>query len=162
MKIKFLVLLSILFLAGCKESNKIERENEPTIYGVESENEEMNAAILKANETLNDFNAGLSNPNADSQALKIKFSNAKGIEHMWIGDIVFKDGKYSGILNNEPEYVTEFKAGDKIDIDPSKISDWMYLENGKLFGGYAIKVLRNRMTNEEKKQFDEESGMQID
>ncbi len=38
----------------------------------------------------------------------------------------------------------------------------MYIENGKLFGGYTIKVLRNRMTEEERKQFDAESGMQID
>lgn len=162
MKIKLLVLISILCLAGCKESNKIERENEPTIYSVESEDEEMNTAILKANETLNDFNTGLSNPNADSHALKIKFSNAKGIEHMWIGEIEFKDGKYSGILDNDPEYITEYKAGDKIDVDASKISDWMYLVNGKLFGGYTMRVLRDRMGEDERKQLDEESGILFD
>jgi len=38
----------------------------------------------------------------------------------------------------------------------------MYLENGKLFGGYTIRVLRNNMSEEERKQFDSESGMQID
>jgi|SRR6218665_2695570 len=162
MKTKLLALLSILCLISCKDSNKIERENEPTIYSVESQDEEMNAAILKANETLKDFNAGLLNPKAESQALKVHFTNSSGTEHMWVGDIVFKDGKYSGILNNDPEYVKEYKSGDKIDIDPSKISDWMYLENGKLFGGYTIKVLRNRMSEEERKQFDAESGMLID
>lgn len=162
MKTKFLILIAILCLASCKDSNKIEREGEPTIYGVKSEDEEMNAAILQANETLDDFKKGLLDPNADSHALKVKFSNEKGIEHMWIGDIVYKDGQYSGILNNEPEYVTEYKSGDKIEVDASKISDWMYLVNGKLHGGYTLRVLRNRMTDEERKQLDEESEMQFD
>ncbi|OWU89184.1 DUF2314 domain-containing protein [Flavobacterium sp. WLB] len=162
MKTKLLVLITILCLVSCKESNKIERENEPAIYGVESEDKEMNAAIEKANQTLNDFNIGLSNPKAQSQALKVAFTDSNGTEHMWVGNVEFNNGKYSGILNNDPEFVTEYKAGDKIDIDSSKISDWMYIENGKLFGGYTIKVLRNRMTYEERKQFDAESGMQID
>ncbi len=162
MKTKIIFLISLLCLISCKESNKIERENEPTIYGVESEDKEMNAAILKANETLDDFNAGLLNPKTESHALKVKFTNSSGIEHMWVGNIVFKDGKYSGILNNDPEYVKEYKSGDSIDVDPSKISDWMYIENGKLFGGYTIKALRNRLSEEERKQFDAESGMQID
>ncbi len=164
MKTQFLIvsIFAFLSLTSCKESNKIERENEPTIYGVEGEDKEMNAAIAKANQTLKDFNDGLTNPNADSQALKVKFSNSKGIEHMWIGDIEYKNGKYSGILNNTPEYVTEYKPGDKIDIDASKISDWMYLINGKLFGGYTMRVLRDRMSEDEKKQLDQESGILFD
>ena len=162
MKRFFLILISLFCLVSCKDSNKIEREDEPTIYSVESEDPEMNAAILEANETLDNFNKGLSNFVADSHALKVKFSNSKGIEHMWIGEIKYKDGNYSGILNHDPEYIKEYKAGDKIDIDASKISDWMYLINGKLYGGYTIRVLRDRMSEEEKKQFDEESGMLID
>ncbi|SFD65136.1 YegJ family protein [Flavobacterium phragmitis] len=162
MKTKIVILISLICLISCKESNKIERDNEPPIYGVESQDEEMNAAILKANETLEHFNEGLKNPRAESQALKVQFSNSSGIEHMWVGDVVFKNGKYSGILNNDPEYVKEYRSGDQIEVDPSKISDWMYIENGKLYGGYTIKVLRNRMSEEERKQFDEESGMQID
>jgi len=162
MKKQILVFLIVFSLISCKDSNKIERENEPAIYSVKSEDQEMNQAMTKANQTLNDFNTGLSNHNASNQALKVAFTNAQGTEHMWIGTIELKDGKYSGILNNEPEFVKEYKSGDTIEIDASKISDWMYLENGKLFGGYTIKVLRNRMSEEERKQFDAESGMQID
>ena len=74
----------------------------------------MNAAILKANETLDSFNSGLTNPKAESQALKVQFSNSSGIEHMWVGDVILKNGKYSGILNNDPEYVKEYRSGDQI------------------------------------------------
>ncbi|RZJ51931.1 MAG: DUF2314 domain-containing protein [Flavobacterium sp.] len=162
MKTKLIVLIGVLFLVSCKESNKIEREDEPTIYSLGSEDEEMNAAIVKANQTLSEFNVGLSNPKADSHALKVQFPYSKGNEHMWVGDIEYKNGKYSGILNNDPEFVTEYKAGDKIDVDASKISDWMYLVDGKLFGGYTMKVLRDRMSAEEQKQLDDESGIQFE
>ncbi|WP_371311664.1 DUF2314 domain-containing protein, partial [Flavobacterium circumlabens] len=72
---------------------------------------------------------------------------------MWLTDVQYKNGKYSGILDNEPEYITEYKIGEKIEVDNSKISDWMYIENGKLFGGYTMKLLRARMTEAEREQF---------
>ncbi|WP_278022448.1 hypothetical protein [Flavobacterium ginsengisoli] len=43
MKSYILILTSLFCLASCKDSNKIEREGEPTIYNVESEDPEMNA-----------------------------------------------------------------------------------------------------------------------
>lgn len=122
----------------------------------------MNAAIEKANQTLTDFNAALLNAEIEVKSLKVKFQNETDVEHIWLSDVQFKDGKYSGILDNEPEYITDYKIGDTINVDSKNISDWMYIENGKLFGGYTIKVLRNRMSESERKQFDAESGMQID
>lgn len=162
MKIKALVVLIIFCCVSCKNSDKIERENQPTIYNVESDDKEMSEAIKKANQTLTDFNSALQNPKIEVKSLKVKFETANGNEHIWLSNIEYKDGKYWGILDNEPEYITEYKIGDKIEIDNSKISDWMYLENGKLFGGYTIKLLRSRMTENERNQFDAESGMQID
>lgn len=162
MKIKALVVLIIFCCVSCKNSDKVERENQPTIYNVESDYKEMSEAIKKANQTLTDFNSALQNPKIEVKSLKVKFETANGNEHIWLSNIEYKDGKYWGILDNEPEYITEYKIGDKIEIDNSKISDWMYLENGKLFGGYTIKLLRSRMTENERNQFDAESGMQID
>lgn len=162
MKIKALVVLIIFCCVSCKNSDKVERENQPTIYNVESDDKEMSEAIKKANQTLTDFNSALQNPKIEVKSLKVKFETANGNEHIWLSNIEYKDGKYWGILDNEPEYITEYKIGDKIEIDNSKISDWMYLENGKLFGSYTIKLLRSRMTENERNQFDAESGMQID
>ncbi|QSB26253.1 YegJ family protein [Flavobacterium sp. CLA17] len=163
MKTKILITFILLSFISCKDSDKIERENQPTIYSVENDDKEMSEAIEKANQTLTDFNAVLSNPKIDVKSLKVKFETSDGGgEHIWLTDIEYKNGRYSGILDNEPEYITEYKVGDKIEVDNSKISDWMYIENGKLFGGYTIKLLRTRMTEAEREQFDRESGMQID
>lgn len=162
MKSKILIILIIFCFVSCKNSDKVERENQPDIYNVEGTDKEMNAAIEIANKTLTDFNAALLNPEIEVKSLKVKFQNQTDSEHIWLSNVEFKDGKYSGVLDNEPEYITEHKIGDKVNVDSKNISDWMYIDNGKLFGGYTIKVLRNRMSDAEKKQFDSESGMQID
>lgn len=162
MKTKILITFILLSFTGCKNSDTAEIENQPTI-SVESDDKEMAEAIEKANQTLTDFNAVLSNPKIEVKSLKVKFETSNGGgEHIWLTDVQYKNGKYSGILDNEPEYITEYKIGDKIEVDNSKISDWMYIKNGKLFGGYTMKLLRSRMTETEREQFDAESGMQID
>ena len=38
----------------------------------------------------------------------------------------------------------------------------MYIDNQKLRGGYTLRVLRNRMTETERKQFDADSGLIIE
>jgi uncharacterized protein YegJ (DUF2314 family) len=162
MKVKILIILIVFCFVSCKKSDKIERESQPDVYNVEGSDKEMNGAIKKANQTLTDFNSALLNPEIEVKSLKVKFETSKGNEHIWLSDVQYQDGKYSGILNNEPEYVIEYKIGDKVEVDDREISDWMYIENGKLFGGYSIKLLRDRMTESERKQFDAESGMQID
>lgn len=162
MKIKILVTLILLCFISCKDSDKIERENQPDIYGVDGNDKEMNEAIEKANKTLADFNSALLNPEIEVKSLKVKFQNETDVEHIWLSDVTFKDGKYSGIIDNEPEYIKNHQIGETISVDNKDISDWMYIENGKLFGGYTIKVIRSRMTESEKEEFDAESGMQID
>lgn len=162
MKTKILITFILLSFIGCKNTDTAEIENQTTI-NVESDDKEMAEAIEKANQTLTDFNAVLSNPKIEVKSLKVKFETSNGGgEHIWLTNVQYKDGRYSGTLDNEPEYITEYKIGDKIEVDNSKISDWMYIENGKLFGGYTIKLLRVRMTEAEREQFDAESGMQID
>jgi len=162
MKTKILIALILVCLLSCKKSDKIERESQPDIYNVEGNDKEMTEAIKKANQSLADFNTALTNPKIEVKSLKVKFKNQQNTEHIWLSDVEFKDGKYTGILDNEPEYITDYQIGDTINVNSKDISDWMYIENGKLFGGYTIKVLRNRMSESERKQFDAESGMQID
>jgi uncharacterized protein YegJ (DUF2314 family) len=45
------------------------------------------------------------------------------------------------------------KMGEKVLIDKKDITDWMYLDNNTLKGGYTIRVIYNRMSKEERKKF---------
>ena len=95
-------------------------------------------------------------------SLKVPFSVPAGNEHIWISDITLKDNKYFGVVGNVPESTTEVKLGDTIQIDKGKISDWMYIHNDTLRGGYTLRVLRKRMSDAERKQFDAENGLIIE
>lgn len=164
MKIYLLAFALILLMACNNNESKTEREGESTIYNLDNEDQEMNEAIQKANQTFSEFDKALKNDTANYNnfSVKVRFKTVKGGEHIWLGDIFLKDEKYFGIVDNLPAETREIGEGDTIEVDIKNISDWMYVDSGKLRGGYTIRVLRNRMSDVEKKQFDEEYGLIIE
>lgn len=166
MKQHISTILILLGLVGCNtnQTTKTEREGEPTIYSVTDNDSEMNEAISDASRTLDKFNAALTSSNPDYKyfALKTRFRTPSGGEHIWVSNITFKDNKYYGVVDNLPESTTDVKIGDTIQILSENISDWMYIDNQKLRGGFTIRLLRKRMTDQERKQFDSENGLIIE
>jgi uncharacterized protein YegJ (DUF2314 family) len=166
MKRNLLTTLILIGLLSCEtnQTGRTERAGEPTIYSVTDEDAEMNAAIKTANQTLDKFDDALKsgNPEFSFFAIKTRFNTPDGGEHIWISDILRRDNKYFGVVDNLPESTTEVKVGDTIQIANDNISDWMYLDNQKLRGGYTIRLLRNRMGDKERAQFDAESGLIIE
>jgi uncharacterized protein YegJ (DUF2314 family) len=43
--------------------------------------------------------------------------------------------------------------GDRVHVTPKELSDWMYIEDGVLKGGYTIRVLHYQSSPEEQKEF---------
>jgi len=170
--ISAILLLATLFSCNIgdpsEETPSIEREGEPTIYGVEQEDALMNKAIQQANETLSDFKKALESKNPDFYdfSLKMKFDTGSndgyGAEHMWISDIELINGEYVGFVANTPEFTDEVQFGERIQVDKKRISDWKYLDKNTLRGGYTIRVLRDQLTPEEQVEFDKEVGYVIE
>lgn len=164
---KILLIIVILIVAiSCNkiQKGKVERENEPDIIGVASDDSGMNLAIEKAKQSIANFDVALksNNPKFTNFSVKKPYQTESGHEHIWISDVVLKGDKYLGIIGNTPEYTNEIKLGDTVLVDKSEISDWMYIEENKLRGGYTIRALRNKMSASEKKEFDNENGMIIE
>ena len=162
-------LLTVIFLIvmlSCNnnQTTKIERDGQPEIYGVTDTDAEMNEAMKTANQTLEKFNEALisGNPSFESFALKTRFNTPNGGEHIWVSNILLKGSQYFGIIDNLPESTTDVKLGDTIQIKNDNISDWMYIDNRKLRGAYTVRVLRNRMTETERKQFDVDNGLNFE
>ncbi|RZL36523.1 MAG: DUF2314 domain-containing protein [Pedobacter sp.] len=156
------VFIAICIL-NCNSNNKVERKNEPTIYSVDEDDAEMNKAMKTAKQTLDSFNYALKNNTRIFTffGLKKRFVENDDVEHIWIGNVKFENGKYFGVIDNLPEKIKDVKIGDTVEIGKSEISDWMYIKNSQLHGGYTIRLLRNRMSELERKKFDRESGMKI-
>ncbi|HEX8377380.1 MAG TPA: DUF2314 domain-containing protein [Pedobacter sp.] len=161
---KLLTMLLCLGLIGCT-NGQIKREGEPTIINIQDGDKEMNDAIKKANDTLDEFKNALNGKKAHLQyfALKTRFNTPIGGEHIWVSNIQLKNDKYWGVVDNLPESTSDVKLGDTIQINNNNnISDWMYVDNGKLKGGFTIRVLRNKMTPADRKQFHDENGLIIE
>ncbi len=144
-------LFIVTFVAGCGGTTPPDRM---TI--VPDDDPQMNAAIQKARAGVDAFIAALKSPKATQSGFSIKFpfKDGKETEHIWLSPITFDGGKFHGVVNNDPELVKNVKLGQKVTALPNEISDWMYVENGKLVGGETLRVLRAKMSESERAEFD--------
>ncbi|EGF92828.1 hypothetical protein ABI_12660 [Asticcacaulis biprosthecium C19] len=142
-----LVLLTAAFLCL---ATPVVAQDDPIVV-VEEGDAAMNAAIAKARSTLPVFWAELADPkpNESDFALKIEISDGEAVEHFWCTDIV-GDGKAARCaIGNDPQWVTNVKLGQVIDVKPDDISDWMYFRDGKIVGGQTIRALLPHLPPEE-------------
>ncbi len=140
-----LLFASIGFVSCSKSSQK-----DPLI-SVEDNDVEMNAAIAKARETLPKFWAAFEHPGPGQEnfSLKVKITDGKQVEHFWTDHVEKKEGKIFASIDNDPELVHNVKLGDHIEVPEADISDWFYLQDGKMVGNYTIRALFKHMSPEE-------------
>ena len=166
------VLLPVFLLEGCKQNapdsvsveKVVKREGQPAIDYVADGDKAMNAAIQKAQATIGTFISafGARKAGQSNFAVKQKFDHANGGEHMWIGDLQFDGKVFRGRLNNQPHEVKNLKLGDAVTVDLKKISDWMYVDKGKLVGGYTVRALTDKMSTAERKALEKAGGYKLD
>jgi uncharacterized protein YegJ (DUF2314 family) len=156
MKGSVLIFSLLVVCSTFAQTSKTERAGEPNIYYVEGEDKAMNEAIKKSRQAFGGFLKAFKNKtiNQSSFSVKMPFAAGDSDEHIWLGNISLIDDKLTGEINNLPENIQGLEPGDIIEIDQKKISDWFYIDNGKLIGGYTIRVLRGRMSPSEKEEFD--------
>ncbi|KRT13968.1 hypothetical protein ASU31_22200 [Pedobacter ginsenosidimutans] len=147
------------------KKNVAEREGEPDMVYVPSEDERMNWAIEKANLTLWYFEQSLKNqqPYQNYFSIKVLITDGDEGEHIWLTDPHFDDeGNLFGTVGNEPVNIRSVKFNQKIGIKRDLISDWMIIENGRLIGGYTIRAIRDGVAEKEKAAFDNSIDLYID
>lgn len=81
------------------------------------------------------------------------------VEHMWINEIDFDGETIKGLLINEPNALTNIKAGDQVQVSPHAIEDWLLSNGEKVCGGYSIQAIRKLMSSRERKEHDTAWGL---
>ncbi len=141
--------------------------NEKRIFYSKNKDAAMIAAYVKAQETFPYFWRELSweyrriIPALEMACVKVAFSkeDSNDSEFMWVNEIDF-DGKFvSGVLINEPQYILRIKAGDNVHVPLTQVVDWLFVLQGKNYGGFTIQVLRSQMTEKERASHDEAWGI---
>lgn len=111
----------------------------------------MNAAIEKARATLPEFWAHLASPGVGETDFNIKLaiSDGESVEHFWCDGIEGDSLKATCSIANDAVYVHTVKFGDRVDIDPAQISDWMYFIDGRIKGAQTLRALLPRLSEED-------------
>ena len=114
----------------------------------------MIEAIARARATAPDFTRMLQAPASGCRDFSIKALFPDLQEHMWVSDLRYADGVFTGNLGNIPRGSTTLKLGDEVRVPEELISDWKYIENDVLAGGYSLRLIRSRMTEKARKDLD--------
>jgi uncharacterized protein YegJ (DUF2314 family) len=136
---------------------------------VEHPDGELLLIAEEARRALPVFFRHLSRAEAGGESFAIKYpfkaNDGSGIarEQVWLTGIHFKDGLYHGILASEPLHLDGMKRGSTVTFDVDEITDWMFVQDGKIVGGRSVKYLLeqipdNQRTGEQRRllqMFDE-------
>jgi uncharacterized protein YegJ (DUF2314 family) len=151
-----LPLMALLLMCSGCGSDIVRRAGEPDFINVPEDDPQMTAAIAQARASADRFIAALNHPQPGQKGFSVKarITDGRNTEHMWLTPIRYEGGKFIGAVNNEPVAVRGVKIGDQRSVPPAEISDWMYVDGEKLVGGFTIRVLRDRVPEHERREFD--------
>ncbi len=111
--------------------------------------QEMDAAIARARTEVDEFIRELSSPTGTNHAVKAPIEDGGETEHFWLNKVAYSNGKFEGIINNEPGIVKNVQLGQKWTIAKGEISDWMYMKDGKMYGNYTMRPLLKTMPKDQ-------------
>lgn len=155
-----LTILSLAFLVSCNEPSRTEshKPSRDDITYVEESDPETNRAKKKGRDTIGQFID--ERAKGDDQFygfIKVLFRSPKDferIEYMWVDLLHHNGDEYTGTLSSYPDLIEELKYGQTVDFSLDEIVDWYYVENGHARGAFTVKLIRSRLTLEERKKFD--------
>jgi uncharacterized protein YegJ (DUF2314 family) len=120
--------------------------------------------ILEARRTVGEFLHAYRTRGATQRDFRIKYLVAERglVEQFWVTLESATDTSFTGTIANHPGDITGVKYGERVTVPASEISDWMYVENGVLKGGYSVRLMRERLQPEERPAFEREMGFRIE
>jgi uncharacterized protein YegJ (DUF2314 family) len=171
MKTNPLLLIGPLLIAGCAAqrvehplAREIRRTGvQPEIFRIEDRDAQMHKAVSEARRTVGVFIAALKHPAKGQHDFEVKKPCLKDgeVEHLWLSEVEFSGNRFHGRVDNRPRKITGLKFGDRVSVNPEEISDWAFVDNGKLVGGYTIRVLSQNLSPERRKEFENETKVRI-
>jgi uncharacterized protein YegJ (DUF2314 family) len=141
----------------------IAQGEEPRVFDVAQHDSRMRAAVHEAQRTVGVFILALRHPAAGESDFEVKkpFRQGDVVEHIWLADVTFSGNRFTGYIDNKPRKIKGLKLGDRVSVNANEISDWAFLDNGRLIGGYTIRVLYMELSAADKAALAKEARFRI-
>jgi uncharacterized protein YegJ (DUF2314 family) len=167
--IYFLIAIGALVLSGfsaqaADKAQGLEKSSaEPPYFEAPKDHAAMHRAVTEARKTVGRFITALKHPAPGQQDFEIKkpFIENGQVEHIWLSDVQFVGNRFQGRVDNQPRKIRKLKLGQLVSVNPNEISDWLYIDHGKLVGGYTVRVQYNELSAQEKQEFDRAADFKI-
>lgn len=161
---------ALALLTGCDPADDLSSPQEQALAEeapapVESAQQKaMREAIEQARREVDVLLAALAEDGTGQRSIEVKVmvsDPATGVsESLPMREVTYSEGKLHGRLASPPLLLGElYKEGDACSVAPDQLIDWHIIEDGKMRGGYTLRVLRASMTPEDRKALDEELGV---
>lgn len=116
---------------------------------------EMEAAMQRAVNEVDDFIAELKSGRADSYAVKAPVEENGQVEHFWLTGVSYDGDNFTGTIDNEPGIVSSVQLGQEYSIGKLDISDWMFIRDGLMYGNYTMRPMLELMPSAEAQAYRE-------
>ncbi|MDP6634717.1 MAG: DUF2314 domain-containing protein [Phycisphaerae bacterium] len=148
-----------------KDDGVVRRDGEPD-FVTQYDEKAMTDAVAKAKATWKEFSAALARPAPGMTNFTVKRGflvddDPEG-EHIWLSNVSFDGEKFRGTVDNNPVSTKEVKFGQIVDVRPEELTDWMFVENGILRGGYTLRVLIMQESPEDRKKLLKTLGFRLE
>ena len=143
--------------AAPEAGSVIKRPGQPDCLHVTDDHKEMAAAVQKARKTMDKLIAAVRSPKSNQSRFAVKkpFIEGSKVEHLWVKQLSFDGKVFRGRIDNTPVGLKRVRLGDKVAVAPEEISDWMFVQDDRLVGGYTIQAMCSHLSTAEKKQFEQ-------
>jgi len=105
----------------------------------------MQKAIAEARRRWPEFAEAFVNRKAGHHfAVKRGFASEKGKDHqefMWVQVLDIEEDRIIGVLDNDPVYVKNLRAGDRVISQPDDVIDWIFKGDDDLVGNFTGPVI---------------------
>jgi uncharacterized protein YegJ (DUF2314 family) len=156
--LKYLVVLTLLIAPIALSEEQVQDE----VVGVSADDRAMNAAIRKAQDTLEGFLAVFDKPpsGASGFKLKVRIEDSQGVEHFWVTPFRRTPQGFEGVIANDPQVVRSVRFGQNYQFSRTDISDWGYELNGKQKGSFTVCVMFTHMSKTEVDTYRRDYGFE--
>lgn len=129
------------------------RQMKENVVAYHTGDSEMNAAKKTGQSTLPRFRELIAAGTPGTYTVKFPLTQNGATEHIWMQLIDYRDGKFIGLLANDPVNGNQYKMGDPVTVADADVEDWMVRSDDAIYGGYTARVALESLPKEQAEKY---------
>ena len=125
------------------------RQMKENVVAFHTGDENLKAAKKTGRSTLKRFHELIAAGTPGTYTVKFPLTQNGATEHIWMQLVDYSDGKFIGLLANDPVNGNKYKMGDQMTVAEAVVEDWMVRSDDKIYGGYTARAALDSMPKEE-------------